>query len=291
MERYFEKFSTINYANTVVKDITQRTTFINSVYNNSLMYYPYDIAQSERADNIAGRYYGDEYMSWLLYLSNKVIDPYYDWYLDQTTFQEFLTKKYGSLAQALTRTKYYRNNWYSVQTPIISAAAYEALAPSHIKYYEPVPINGEIVNNPKEYNRRTDDWSATTNQIVSYAVANGSSFANDEVVDVVFNVNQRGTGQVTYANTTTTILQHMAGVVTTGAIGSSYLYGRDSKTNTAFTAINSSTLNIPADEASFWSPVTYFDYENELNERNKSILVLKSEYSGNVSKQLKQLLR
>ena len=61
--------------------------------------------------------------------------------------------------------------------------------------------------------------------------------------------------------------------------------------NTAFTAINSSTLNIPADEASFWSPVTYFDYENELNERNKSILVLKSEYSGNVSKQLKQLLR
>ena len=291
MERYFEKFSTINYANTVVKNITQRTTFVNSVYNDPLFYYPYDIAQFERPDNIAGRYYGDEYMSWLLYLSNKVIDPYYDWYLDQTTFQEFIVRKYGSLAKALTRTKYYRNNWYSVQDPTISAGAYSILLPSHVKYYEPVPINGEIVNNPIEYTRRKEDWAVNTNQIVSYAVANGSSFETDEIVDVVFNANEKGTGQVTFANTTTTILQHMAGVVTTGTIGSSYLYGRDSTTNTAFTAINSSTLNIPADEASFWSPVTYYDYENELNDQNKSILVLKSEYSSTVSKQLKQLLR
>jgi hypothetical protein len=291
MERYFEKFSTISYANTVAKNIIQRTTFVNSVYNDPLFYYPYDIAQSERPDNIAGRYYGDEYMSWILYLSNKVIDPYYDWYMDQTTFQEFIVRKYGSLVKALTRTKYYRNNWYSVQDPTISAGAYSVLLPGHIKYYEPVPINGEIINNPREYTRKKDDWVVTTNQIVSYAVANGSSFETDEIVDVVFNVNEKGTGQVTFANTTTTILQHVAGVVTTGTIGSSYLYGRDSTTNTAFTAINSSTPNIPADELSFWSPVTYYDYENELNERNKSILVLKSEYSGTVSKQLKQLLR
>jgi hypothetical protein len=291
MERYFEKFSSISYANTIAKNITQRTTFVNSVYNNPLFYYPYDIAQSERPDGIAGRYYGDEYMSWLLYLSNKVIDPYYDWYMDQATLQDFITKKYESLAKAMTRTKFYRNNWYSDQTPTISASAYSILSPNHTKYYEPVPINGEIVNNPTEYTRRKEDWTVTTNQIVSYAVANGSSFETDEIVDVVFNANQKGTGQVTFANTTTTILQHMAGVVTTGTIGSSYLYGRDSKTNTAFTAVNSSILSIPANEASFWSPVTYYDYEDELNEQNKSILVLKNEYSSTVSKQLKQLLR
>lgn len=292
MERYFEKFKTVSYANTSAKDITQRTTFVNSVYNDPLLYYPYDVAQSERPDSIAGRYYGDEYMAWLLYLSNKVIDPYYDWYLDQSTFNEFVAKKYGSLARAMNRTKYYRNNWYNDSTPTISAAAYEALSPGQAKYYEPVPIDGQVVGLPREYTRRQVDWALATNSIASYSVANGAAFSLDEVVDVVFDANQRGVGQVAAANSSVVTLQHLSGVVTTGTIGAgSYLYGRDSRANSAFTAATLVASSVPADETSFWSPVNYYEYENELNERNKSILVLKSEYSSNVSKQLKQLLR
>lgn len=291
MERYFEKFKTVSYANTVAKDITQRTTFINSVYNDPLLYYPYDVAQSERPDMIAGRYYSDDYMAWLLYLSNKVIDPYYDWYLDQTTFNEFITKKYGSMARAMNRTKYYRNNWYSDLTPTIKAATYDSLSPGQTKYYEPVPINDQVVGIPKEYTRKKVDWSLATNAVASYSVADGSDFELDEVVDVVFNANQTGVGQVASANSTVVTLQHLSGVVTTGTIGGSTLRGRDSKANTAFTTATLVTSSVPSDESSFWSRVTYYEYENDLNERNKSILVLKSEYSSNVSKQLKQLLR
>jgi len=292
MERYFEKFEQIQYANTIVRNITQRTAFLNTVYNNPVLYYPYDIQQGERPDMIADRYYGDQYMAWIFYLSNKVIDPYYDWYVDQTTFESFIVKKYGSLANAMTKIKYYRNNWYSDPAPTITAAIFESLDPALRKFYEPVPINDVVVNNPREYTRKREDWVIRTNAVARYATANGAGFTSSEVVDVVFGPSSQGTGQVAFANTTTVVLENLSGVVTTGTItGSSFMKGRESLTNTAFTSAVSVANNIPTAEAGYWSPVTLHDYETEVNERNKSILVLKSQFSSGIAKELKNLLR
>ena len=292
MERYFEKFEQIRYANTAVRNITQRTVFLNSVYNNPYFYYPYDIAPGERPDMIADRYYSDQYMAWLLYLSNKVIDPYHDWYVDQSTFEEFIVKKYGSLANAMSKIKYYRNNWYSDPNPTISVTAYNNLDPALLKFYEPVPINGVVSESARQYTRVKADWTIRTNAIARYSVANGSGFSSDEVVDVVFNANTRGTGQVVFANTTTVILESLSGTAVGGPItGSSYLAGRESLANTAFTSSNSVSSNIPTVELQYWSPVTLYEYETEVNERNKSILVLKSQYAPGAARELKNLLR
>lgn len=291
-ERYFEKFQTVQYSNTAVKNITQRTVFVASVYNNPLFYYPYDIAEGERPDMIADRYYKDQYQAWQLYLANKVVDPYYDWYVDQSTFDQFIVKKYGSLANAVTKIKYYRNNWYSDPSPTISAQQYSTLDPALQKFYTPVPINDTVVASPRQYQRKQEDWKIQTNAIAKYSVANGASFIHDEVCDVKFSTSQVGVGQVAFANTTTVILQNLSGVVTTGTItGSSSLTGRESGTTTIFTAAQSIANNIPAAETTYWSPVTYYEYEREINEQNKSILVLKSQYAPKVSKQLKDLLR
>ena len=92
-ERYFEKFPLVTYANSVVVDITRRTAFIDDVFKSRFNYYPYDISNNERPDNLSDRYYNDPYMSWILYMSNKVVDPYYQWHLDQTTFDDFIAKK------------------------------------------------------------------------------------------------------------------------------------------------------------------------------------------------------
>jgi hypothetical protein len=292
MERYFEKFQTVQYANTVARNITQRAVFLTSVYNNPVFYYPYDIADGERPDMIADRYYSDQYMAWVINLANKVIDPYHDWYLDQSTFNDFIVKKYGSLAAAMTKTKYYRNNWYSDPTPTITAAAYDSLSASLVRFYEPVPINGVVVVNPIQYTRRREDWILATNSIARYSVANGSPFISDEIVDVKFSPSQTGTGQVTFANSSVVMLQHLSGTATGGTISvSSTLSGRESGANTTFTAANTVANNIPTVEAAYWSPVTYFDYENEINERNKSIMVLKSQFAPKVARQLKDILR
>jgi hypothetical protein len=49
--------------------------------------------------------------------------------------------------------------------------------------------------------------------------------------------------------------------------------------------------NIPTPELSFWSPVTYYDYDNEQNQKNRTILVLDKRYSGKMATQLKTLLK
>lgn len=292
MERYFEKFQTTTYSNTTVVDLTQRTVVLNAVYNNPVLFYPYDIQNGERADQIADRYYDDQYMTWVMYLTNNIIDPYYDWYVDAESFKEYITKKYGSLENATSKIKYFRNNWY-LYTDQITSSVYNSLDISLQKFYEPVPINGVIVPNPSRYARRQVDWTAKTNYVVSYATAaNSAGFINDEVVNITFNTNQTGTGQVQYANSSTVILERFQGVAANGTIsGSSRLYGRESQTNVVFTSTTVLANNIPSIELSYWSPVSNYDYEFEINERNKSISILDKRYSNKMAAQLKALLR
>jgi hypothetical protein len=67
--------------------------------------------------------------------------------------------------------------------------------------------------------------------------------------------------------------------------------GRESKKSKVYTDATLLVSNIPAEELSYWDPVYLYDYENEINERNKTIQVLKSDYSDQFAKQLKTLLR
>jgi hypothetical protein len=134
--KYFDKFPLISYANNITVNITERAVLINKLYSNPNLFYPYDVVNGERPDTIANRYYDDSYMSWMLYFTNKIIDPYYEWYMSQDVFNSYIVKKYSSYALASSKTKYYRNNWYS-QTDSISVTAFNALTSDLFKFYKP----------------------------------------------------------------------------------------------------------------------------------------------------------
>ena len=228
-------------------------------------------------------------MSWLIYLSNNITDPYYDWYLDQTTFNDFLALKYGSYTKATSKVAFFRNNWYQ-NADLYSISYYNNLSSSLQKFYESVFPSDVYATTPVGYRRIRQDRHITTNAIVNYSVANGS-FVHDEIVNVVFDVNNTGAGQVCFANSSSVSLQHTFGVTTTGTItGSSYLYGTESGVNTAFTTSTLLVNNIPALVAAYWSPVYYYDSESEKNQYNQSIAVLNSAYSMDAATQLKTLL-
>lgn len=288
-EKYFDKFQIINYANTAARNITQRAVVLNSVYNSPIFYYAYDIQQGERADNISDRYYKDEYMDWILRLTNKVIDPYYDWYLDETTFKDFVAKKYGSYSAAMSKVKYYRNNWYSYPDPI-DQVLYDSLDDNLKKFYDPVYSDVYYSTTPLGYKRKQVDWKKTTNNIVRYN-CNGASFSADEIVDVYRDNERLGGGQVCAKSNTSLTIQHTSGVVTEDAgVFTFTVRGRESSANQAYTNATLVISNIPATEINYWEPVYAFDYENEINENNKSIQVLKSEYSGQIATELKRLM-
>lgn len=287
-ERYFDKFQLISYANTVAVNITERAKVVQGAFSSPYNYYLYQTQNNERPDNIAARYYEDPYMAWILYLTNDVIDPYYDWYMDSTSFNDFVAKKYGSIQAATNKIAFWRNNWYQNIEPI-TTTTYQSLTASQKKYYDPVLPDNVYATTPISYVRKKIDWKMTTNSVVNYSVVSGG-FINDEIVQVNFDPSHTGTGQVCFSNSSSVSIQHVQGYTSGVTItGSSFLYGTESGTNTVFTT--SQVLTSQVDEAAYWSPVYYYDYELEKNEENKSIAILNSQYSTQIADQLKRALK
>lgn len=293
-EKYFAKFPKITYNNYTAIDITERAVVTNDFFKNPYMFYPYDISEGERADQLSDRYYDDQYMTWMLYLGNKITDPYYQWYLSEEDLHSFLVKKYNtSISNLQDKVQFYRNNWYESDDQI-TVPEYNLLANSVHKYWQPFYNN---TNKIAGYQRVQKDWVINTNSIRQYT-ANSSSFANfivGEIADIRFDITHSGQGEVIFANTSTITLKNISGtsLANTSVVisASSYIAGRQSEANAAIHSAESIVDNIPLDEGIYWSPVSVYDYEKENNEKNRSINVIDTTYSMKISNQLSRLLK
>jgi len=291
MERYFEKFPTIQYANTTVVDITKRAALLEKVYNNPLVYYPYTISSEERADQLSYRYYKDQYQSWLIYFSNKIVDPYYEWYLHEKEFNDFVTKKYGSYFTTQRKVKHFKNDWNSEES--ITVSRFDSLSIGQRKYWEPVLGYNNII---ASYKRKQKDWIINTNKIVKYTITpltdTANRFIKDEICNIIFTNNKIGFGQVLFISGNELHLQHMAGYYNEIIDPAScYIQGEESKAYADPSAIEILANNIPADEEVYWKPVTYFEYEYEKNEFNKTVQVVDVTFAQQASDNLKDLMK
>ena len=288
-DKYFDKFPLIKYGNNTVVDITKRVTLLDRVSRNPYVFFPYDIEDNERPDQLSARYYEDTYKSWLLYLSNKITDPYYEWYLQNDELEEFLEKKYGSVYTSQQKVKFYRNNWEFQDN--ISVSEYNALPIERKKYWDPEYGTGSTVSS---YKRKEIDWTVSTNKIISYAVSN-TSFVNNEIVEVNIQNNYIGKGQYINGANNIIYLQHVSGsFIDTEELplnGNSYVYGTESGTNTVVTEINAVANNISETESIYWKPITYYDYEVEKNEYHKSIRVIDKQFGYTAVDNLIDLLK
>ena len=296
-DSYFRSFPFISYANNVCINITARTKLLETVKANPSLYYPLDINDGSRADQVAQTQYNDPYKSWILYYSNEIIDPYYEWYMSNDEFTNFIVKKYGDYYTAESRIKFYKNNWVGQED--ISVSAFDSLPASLLKYWEPKIGSA---NKIAGYSRKQVEWTLNTNKILAYTVSN-TQFTIDEVCTIYFDAYHSGKGQVlSYvqdtANTANSVvyLQHVSGdyyLSNTVQISNnvSYIYGHDSQVNTYFTGVICTANNISDEESVYWSPVTYIDYETDKNEFNKTIRVLDSDYKQIIVDNLKDLLK
>jgi hypothetical protein len=85
-----------------VKNILLRYQFRDfPLYKNKTsVFYQHNVEEGQRPDIIAERYYKDASLHWIVLITNNIIDPYYDWPLDYTEFQNYVREKYryqGSL--------------------------------------------------------------------------------------------------------------------------------------------------------------------------------------------------
>lgn len=288
VDRYFDKFPIITYSNNQVVDITRRVTLLDRVSLNPYVFYPYDIVSDERADQFSSRYYEDSYKSWILYLSNKINDPYYEWYLTENEFIEYIELKYGSIFDAQQKIKYYRNNWEFQDE--LSVSGYNALDYGMKKYWTPNYASGSSI---LSYSRKQVDWTCSTNKVVSYTTSN-TSFIKDEIVNIYLDGISLGKGQISKTSNTEIYVQHVSGYYqeTDDLLinENAYVYGTESGVNTSLTDATTIASNIPDNELNYWKAYSYYDYEVERNEFNRSIRILDKDYAEKAVNNLTELL-
>jgi len=104
----FQNFPKLQYKLSDGKIVTIRDFFrkarIEQATIPSLTNYTYyEILEGERPDVVAAKLYGDSDLHWKLFLVNEYTN-YYEWYLDQESFELFMDEKYPG--QALIASNY-----------------------------------------------------------------------------------------------------------------------------------------------------------------------------------------
>lgn len=93
---YFKENSSTNLD--VVTNLTSRFGFQEEFKTNSSVYYEYEIQDGDTPEIIASKYYDSPERHWLVLLFNDILNPQFDWPLDQRTLISYINDKYSSNA-------------------------------------------------------------------------------------------------------------------------------------------------------------------------------------------------
>jgi hypothetical protein len=280
---YFENFPFAQYANSTVIDITKRTRVLNAVRSNPFNYYPYTVKGGLRADTIADRYYSKEMRSWMVYVSMDIIDPYYQYPLNDNDFNNYIVDKYGTVANAQAHVDYWEINW-SDDDGKLSVSGYNSLPDPLKKYYN---ANFGIGASVLSYSRRNVDWLTVTNMIVTYNIASNSAFQEDEIVTVYQGNTAIGNAEVTWSNTSVVVVQNVFGNT---PASNATLKGTTSNVTATITQRNYTSNCIAVDERIYWEPVSFWDHELSKHQQRKYISLIDSKYTTEMENELNALL-
>ena len=121
---FFDNFPKIYYTfdtgpnaqfKTVV-DIFVRTKFLSSILDNISIFYTYDIKDGDTPEAIAYKLYGDAQRHWMVLYMNQILDPYYEWPLDNNEFANNMVSQFGSTANAQATLHHIEKRTYMIST-------------------------------------------------------------------------------------------------------------------------------------------------------------------------------
>jgi len=85
-----------------VTNIIARFAFEDKLKENSSSFYKYDIKDSDTPEIIARKFYENSERHWIVLLFNNIIDPQWDWPLNDRIFNEYVDNKYSTSQYANT---------------------------------------------------------------------------------------------------------------------------------------------------------------------------------------------
>lgn len=93
---YFNNIPLIKYNKFNSRNILLKSAILKDLFNKINVFYNYIIPDGYRPDMVANEEYGSPEYDWVVYLSNDVIDPYFNWPMDYYTFHKYLEAKYDT---------------------------------------------------------------------------------------------------------------------------------------------------------------------------------------------------
>ena len=110
----FPKVLTTDYKGNsiLLTNIMNRVEIIPSLLKNPLLFYNYNIQDSDRPDIVADKYYNDSYMYWLVLFANQIINPKRDWPLTSQQFESHIIEKYTEAAGGSNVLAYMQSTLY-----------------------------------------------------------------------------------------------------------------------------------------------------------------------------------
>jgi len=268
MSRYFSRFPLVDYNGSPAKNILARVDFTEETKRDIYSNFDYVIQDDLiRPDFLSYTYYDSSQYDWMIYLSNNVVDPYYDYYLSADDFEKYIVGKYGTTSSAREKILFYRNDWSSDES-LIPEATYNSLQPEIKKYWKPVlSANNQIAG----YQRVKDDWIVSTNKILELVLTADPTAFN--VGDIITQASTGAKATVVSIDTSrnSVIVQH---------VEEEFVVNESE----GLLEVNVLKVNISNTEINFWSKVTAYDYEQEKNELKRYINLIKKSYLSEVEK-------
>lgn len=102
MAKFFNHFSKIYYTLNrsgsldLVTNIITRFAFEQSLKENTMAFYDYEIQEGDTPEIIAYKYYKNAERHWIVLLFNNIVDPQFDWPLTSNELLLYVDKKYAN---------------------------------------------------------------------------------------------------------------------------------------------------------------------------------------------------
>lgn len=306
---FFSKFPVTAYNNTYCIDLLKRVRAKDEFKKEALSYYSYIVKEGERSDTVCNAFYDDPYYTWIVYLMNNYTDPLFEWFKDQTTLDNYIVGKYGSIDNAVSKTAYYRVDRSKSK---ITKAAYNLLTTSQKKYWTrsfATPQQEETYWRQEPSSRDYSQFThyeitktplvSDTNLVVkvSYTEASG-----DDTLVVGDLVQKRNGGTLVAEGEVASLiegamfLKHVTDTNYFSSNGSSTSMSgtmtvRDKDLLLNVTSADVISISIPIDEYAYWQSISFYELEQEINQSRQLISLVAKEYTGRMNDELRQILK
>ena len=298
MSKYFNYFPKTFYTSNSdsigvdsITNIIARFAFEDSLKQNSIAFYPYQIQETDTPEIIAHKFYGNSERHWIVLLLNDIIDPQFDWPLKSDTLIDYIDKKYTANATNFVDDANMPRYLLLAST---NREPYMTLLEEFIngRMLGDIGNNGSVTASDARfyelYNDSALSWTSSTRTYIDYIMkpiiaANPIKYAS--LVTSTTGITWAQTNIKNYFKIITTTAND--GTITVEKI----TLDANTYANVGATSISATTqAGEVVTIATTKDTQTYYDYEQEQNESKRNIKLLKKEFVSEVEKEFKRVL-